>query len=134
MTEKESSEDLILAAIQNAKDKGIKIVRQVVFDWCDPVELYKERELPYACNVSGAILIMLGKEQEFRTSFPARKWLEEIHAYLGVSDYWFWKFYRGWAYSSEIFVTTVDDKKKEKTVKDKVSKAANKMAQQLVDK
>jgi hypothetical protein len=130
--EKEKAEDLIIAAVKNAKDKGVKIIRPVVFDWPGPLGERKERVLPYACNATGAVLILLGKEQEFKDHFPL-KWLDDIYEHLGVTAYWWSRFCMGWDCAKEITIITVDDKKKEKVTKDKVSKMANKMAQQLID-
>lgn len=120
MSPQMKAEDLIATAIEAAQARGIKIVRGPVFDWCTPDDWYEKRELPYGCNATGAVLLYLGKEQLANGKFTPG-WHELVEYHLGVTDFWLWRFSRGFDGGYQITLTVEDENGKEKIKKDPVS-------------
>lgn len=116
------AEDLIVEALEAAQDRGIHIIRGPVFDWCTPGDWHAHRELPYACNAVGAILLILGKEQLVspETGF-APGWHRFVEEHLGVGSFWLWRFGQGFNGGYQITLTVEDKNGKEKILKDDVS-------------
>ena len=116
------AEDRIVEAILAAKARGVLIVRGPVFDWVHPDRV--PRELPYACNAIGAVLLALGKEQlvspDVYVGFVPG-WRKVIEEYLGVNDFWLWRFGSGFDQGNQITLTVVDKDGKERVRKDDVS-------------
>jgi hypothetical protein len=111
---------LIEDALQFAKAQGYSIIRRALFDWTTT---------PVSCNAFGAILVKLGKAEQFKAGFPAewRKWIVD---YLEEDGFWIWKFAHGFDYGNELTITHVkkDGEKKETVEVDKISRYANRLA------
>jgi hypothetical protein len=120
------TEELIEAALQSAKDRGIKIVRGPVFDWRDSNDPFREGALPSACNAVGAVLLHFGKQDMARNGFQ-KGWLEELCSAMGATWPWLWRFNHGWDRGNCLSVTFTE-KGKEKTAFDDTSADANRMA------
>jgi hypothetical protein len=119
------AEDRIVEAIEAARARGIHIIRGPVFDWTTPGNWRApRRELPYACNAVGAILLFLGKEQmvspDVYTGF-APGWHKLIEDHLGVTDFWLWRFGQGFNGGYQITLTVEGKNGKDKILKDDVS-------------
>lgn len=117
------AEDRIVEAIEAARARGIHIIRGPVFDWTTPGDWYAHRELPYACNAVGAILLFLGKERLVSPDFPyfAPGWHKLVEEHLEVGSFWLWRFGAGFNGGYQITLTVEGKDGKEKTVKDDVS-------------
>jgi hypothetical protein len=114
--------DLIEEAIEFAKSKGISIVRGPVF--------IRTIDSIISCNIWGAILIKIGKEDLVSDRFDP-SWLKVICDYLEEDSFWFWKTSYGFNYGNELTIIKVKkdkDKTNETEEKDKISKYANKLA------
>ena len=105
-------------AIQEAKAKGVRIVRRHQFRWGDG-------ELPIECDAVGALQIKWGTAQP---GFP-RSWLRDFCKRTGKDTYWFWRFTQGWNYQNRLTITRKDPKTKEWiTSVDKVSRLGDDLA------
>lgn len=125
-------ETLIEEAIEYAKQRGVKIVRRTLCDWCIHDNGYDSHwaSYPIACNALGAILLKLGKENLAKESFDP-DWLKVICFYLDKDPFWVSRFVSGFDYANEITLIHVkkkEDKKVETHEFDKVSRYGNKLA------
>lgn len=118
------AEDRIIEAIRAAQARGIEIIRGPVFDWTTPGDWYAHRELPYACNAVGAVLLFLDKEQmvspDPNVGFTPG-WHKLVEEHLGVNDFWIWRFNQGFNGGYQITLMVEDKNGKEKILKDDVS-------------
>ena len=128
------AEDLIIAALQKAKDRGIIIERGAVFNWVHPDDIYAIRPLPYSCNATGAILLELGLEQLAPPQSPwfVPGWKKNVEDYLGITDLWLWKFSKGFNGGYALDFMTTDENGKEKIKKDPDSRLGIKIAKMFI--
>jgi len=120
------AEELIVDAIKCAQNRGIKIIRGSAFNWCDPKDYFNRLDIPCECNVIGAVLLKLGKENLLGT--PG--WLKDVCEYLGEKYFWMWRFNLGFDCGLQLTLTVLEDDK-EKEIKDKVSTLGIKIAKQF---
>jgi hypothetical protein len=108
----------ILEALRAAQERGVRVIRGPVFDWCG-----SDAITPTACNAFGALLLHIGKEQMVGPDLRFQPgWFEELQRYLGVNDFWLWRFNQGFNGGYQLTLTQIDkEKKKESVLKDKVS-------------
>ena len=118
------AEDRIVEAIEAARPRGIHIIRGPVLDWTTPGQWISHRELPYACNAIGAVLLFLGKERlvspDVYVGFTPG-WRKVVEEHLEVNDFWLWRFGAGFNGGYQITLTVVDKEGKERVRKDDVS-------------
>lgn len=124
-SDKPSIDSDIAAACEAAREMGVRVCRGYVFDWGRE----HGRPLPEACNVEGAILLVLGKQELVRGGFQ-RGWNEHVRAYLGVTAPWLWRFMHGWDRGNLLVVSYQKDGK-DYEEKDKTSRLGDRLARQL---
>ena len=92
----------ILKAVQEARDKGIQIVRLPMFDWTGLSDK-ENRSLPKACDSTGAVLIQMGfgKSVFYDATYGSGEsrpegWIILVQKHLGVGVFWLWCWWNGW--------------------------------------
>jgi len=113
---------IILQAVHDARQQGIQIVRQPMFDWTGPEGFDK----PKSCDATGAVLLSMGFGHKRPEDWPVL-----VQKHLGVGVYWLYAFWMGWSYARELQIDIGDGHIIE-WKPEQVSKMANKLAKQHV--
>jgi len=130
------AEEKIVEALEYVQRRGIKLTRRAVFDWCAEYrddfnrKRYKLADSPTECCALGALLLLHSKESLVSPEGFKEGWLKEVANILDKPQFWVWKFIRGWDYSNELKFEGKNGKIKE----DPVSKWANRLAIEYIDK
>lgn len=115
---------IIENAILVAKQQGIEIVRNPLFDWTGP-----DKSIPKACDSTGAVLLTLHLEKR------PKGWIYSLADHLGVNSYWIWCFWHGWDHGHIILNPIKNDKNIiTNWSEDDISKNADKMAKRFCGK
>jgi hypothetical protein len=123
--EKLTTEQLIINALNYAMSLGVKIERGPVF------AINKETKscwsVPRACNVYGAILLLLKKENSVKEKFE-KGWSKPIEEYLKKDSWWIFRLERGFNQRNEITIIFKNDDGETCEKIDEVSKLGKKIS------
>jgi len=124
-------EEKIREAIQQAKEKGIEIVRAPLFDWTKPNPdggwPISSGTLPSACDILGAMMLYSGPVA------PSQYNWDLLGKKFNVNGFWLYRFHIGSSVGNQIFIEKENKttKKKYKTP-DKVCQLGLKLGKEYV--